>query len=237
MAKLPLRCIEVEINSHCNFRCAYCPVSIYPAKPKYMTRQSFAHILNELERIGFDGRLSFHFYNEPTLHPCLVEFVKMARTALPEVLLRIYSNGYKLNDSLYRKLINAGLDQLFITLHKKSPFQPPRPKQIVRELCEYQITNRGGALGEIAVPLDIPCTLPIEYLLFTLDGEALFCFEDFHRSQSMGNIYSEPIEEIYFNPILIEIRTQLANGNRYHNPLCANCNSDFYINENQVYIE
>jgi len=49
-----------------------------------MGGESYEHILSELSRTNFVGRLAYHFYNEPLLDPGLDKFVEMTSRKVPE---------------------------------------------------------------------------------------------------------------------------------------------------------
>ncbi|XPV67849.1 MAG: radical SAM/SPASM domain-containing protein [Halarcobacter sp.] len=232
-----LSCIEIEINTKCNFKCSYCPSSFNNVKNSYMSFEKYKIIIDKLKQVDFNGRLSFHFYNEPTLHPDLEKFIKFSSKELPKALLRLYTNGSRLNDKLYCRLSNAGVDQFYVTLHKQTPNLPTRPKQVVRELSNIDITNRGGSLHSINNHLEIPCMLPQEFLLFDINGNALMCFEDYYKTEIFGNIFIDSLEKIYFNTRLEIFRKHLSLGDRTICNICKKCDSKAYQKLGQVYIE
>ena len=62
--------IEIEINHDCNRACAYCPNSSLKRKNQgQMSERLFLRLLGQLKEIGYRGRISYHFYNEPLLSP------------------------------------------------------------------------------------------------------------------------------------------------------------------------
>ena len=60
------RIICFEINTYCNRRCSYCPVSLETAVPNhFMDEELFKLCIQRLKEINFTGSIMYHFYNEP----------------------------------------------------------------------------------------------------------------------------------------------------------------------------
>jgi sulfatase maturation enzyme AslB (radical SAM superfamily) len=71
--------VEIEINSRCNRACPYCPNVITPRNAsKFIFEHSFTQVFDRLAEAGFIGRLSYHFYGEPLLHPKLAQTQHLA---------------------------------------------------------------------------------------------------------------------------------------------------------------
>lgn len=144
--------VEVEINTHCNKKedtgqyCPYCPNSVIdPLSPQLMDEQLYKKIINDLKEFGFAGRLSFHFYGEPLLHPNIETLINYANKTIPKANLVLYTNGDRLNDSKYHSLIKSGINRIVIFNPDKEI--PVRSKQII--LKNIHLNNKGGMLGKI----------------------------------------------------------------------------------------
>src|SRR5579884_3424923 len=123
MLKDTIVAVEIEINSRCNRKCSYCPVSILPAPkaPKMMSEQVISRILEELARLPFEGRLSYHFYNEPLIRRDLEQIIKRFAERLPNAYQVLYTNGQLLTQKRYESLIQAGIHLIKITSHNLQP--------------------------------------------------------------------------------------------------------------------
>ena len=77
--------VEIEIGVRCNRRCVYCPNGTLgpPSSSDLMDVKLYRRIIAQLSEIGFSGRLSFNFYNEPLLRKDFETLVAIARAALP----------------------------------------------------------------------------------------------------------------------------------------------------------
>lgn len=86
MHEWPLRSLhQIEVTSHCNLRCVYCP-SPNLGRPKlHMERSTFLRALEWVKRFvatNSQGELNLAGIGESTMHPDFVEYVKLAREAL-----------------------------------------------------------------------------------------------------------------------------------------------------------
>lgn len=206
--------VEVEVNSRCNRRCSYCPQAYdWFRKPdRRMDRSLFEAIITQLAEIRFAGRLSFHMYNEPLLHPGLEDLVAHARTRVPLAWLVVYTNGDRLDDRRYSALMDAGIDHFLVTRHSGPPL-PARPFQRVRRLGDFMMSNRGGLVGA-PVTSRLPCFGPSEMMMIHHDGAVVLCHEDAAEQRVMGWADRQPLKEIWSSPEFVRLRHLLEAGER-----------------------
>lgn len=230
-----LNTVEVEVNSRCNRRCDYCPVSILPlpSVPIYMSDQVFERLLNELKQINFTGRISYHFYNEPLLRRDLERLIERASARLPDVHQVLFTNGDLLTDERYASLRQAGAKYIVITSHDNTP-HPERPFQIVQFSGNLELTNRGGIMTHLpkvtAEILRKPCYAPSEMLIVTVTGDIVLCYEDAKRQHVMGNILENSLEEIWFSEKFVRVRDSLSQGQRTEaSSMCQECTNQAHI--------
>lgn len=224
--------VEVEVNSRCNRQCRYCPNStILPngTLPELMPDAVFCQVLAELSRIGYEGRMSFHFYGEPLLHPNILEIVHAVSERLPRVRQVLYTNGDYLSDGIYEALVRNGVERFIVTSHDGHHI-PARPSQVVLLPSDLVLTNRGGSVSvgtppRVHQPLSIPCFAPSSLLVVTVTGDVLLCYEDAQRKQRMGNICQEHVEDIWFGERFSTVRALVAAGRRNATPVCEVCNN------------
>jgi len=221
--------IEIEVNSRCNRKCSYCPVSImpHPQVPRLIQEHVLSSFINRLMEIKFDGRISFHFYNEPLLHKGLESIIRRVAEAVPTCRPVLFTNGDLLSQQRYDSLIDAGLQMIVITSHSGRS-HPPRPKQIVQFSDDLVLTNRGGTMVDLpkSTEQDISqcCFAPTEMLIVTITGDVVLCYEDAHRSHVMGNICEQSIAQIWNSQNYSRIRAALEAGNREGaSEMCKHC--------------
>ncbi len=232
--------IDIEINHHCNLACSYCPNSNSERISKgLMSYENFKRIMEQLSDIKYEGRINYHFYSEPTLHPELVNFVKLSKVMLPKSRSEIYSNGTLLSEEKYYELRTAGVDKFTITRHestKKTAFDnfyealPESEKKCVKytDFSQLIYTNRGGLVDagkKIENSLNRLCLIPMSSLIVTVKGNVVSCYEDFNEKNVMGNVFQEHIKDIWVKPKYQEFRDDLRKGHRYKYEVCKSCNN------------
>lgn len=243
MDNLPLA-IEIEINSDCNLSCAYCPNAKSTRIEKgLMPPELFENIMKQLQRRDYSGRVSYHFYNEPTLSPNLNHFVALTKKYLPKAKSVLYSNGINLNKNSVDQLYTDGVDRFIITEHHQAMLQNldfvSNDKNIYNpnkfrfsSFKELPMTNRGGAVKagpRISEPLKIPCFIPRCVLVITVKGNVVACYEDYFQSHIMGNVLEQDIFEIWNSEKYVNFRNELKLGNRHKFEVCKTCNNQLII--------
>ncbi len=230
--------VEVEINSQCNRHCSYCPnFQLSRKSSKLMPLDVFKNLLFQLAELSFEGILSFHFYNEPLLHPQIVYWVELASKKLPRAKIHLYSNGILLEQDIFEALIGAGMQTITVTRHENVESLPldqwkkNLSKEQLRHLIlqnhdDVQKTNRGGLLnlGRVTPP-KLSCYMPSSMIVITSDGNVLPCYEDYEEKMILGNIQTENLQDIWNGPRAKEIREKLAQGMRKDFEPCRLCNN------------
>lgn len=218
--------VEIEVSSKCNRRCKYCPQTYkWFRKPEHlMDKALFKHIISQLTELAFAGRLSFHMYNEPLLHPGLEELVAHARSMLPLAWLVIYTNGDLLTDERYNSLLNAGIDRFLVTRHNPG-FFARRTFQEIRYAGEFMLSNRAGLINH-SDSIRLPCFAPCEMMMIHHDGSVVLCHEDAACQAVMGSADRQTLCEIWFSESFKRYRSILTRGDRNKaGELCAICDN------------
>jgi hypothetical protein len=106
---------QVELTNLCNLVCSYCPLT-YSERPKgYMTMETYLKVIAHMKKANPLGCLILHHFGEPLLHPELVSFVEIAGRA--GLNSGFSTNGDRLDDLLFERLIQAGLIWMCISFH------------------------------------------------------------------------------------------------------------------------
>lgn len=109
--------VDIETSSLCNLKCPMCYTTTEEFKEKVcaklMSEDLFYKIIDEISGKVCAVRLSLR--GEPTLHPQLIQFIKYAKEkGIKEV--SFLTNGSRLSDIYIRKLIEAGVDWITISI-------------------------------------------------------------------------------------------------------------------------
>lgn len=230
LEQIELPCVvEVEINTRCNRHCSYCPVSIIPPPPgpRFLEDAIFERLVRELETISFDGRLSYHLYNEPLLRQDLERLIEIAAVRLPSAHQVLFTNGDLLTEDRYQSLCRAGIGEFLVTRHDGDGDEfPQRPLQNVIIPPQLDITNRGGTMSQTAHAFPMSCYAPTEMLIVTATGDVLLCYEDARRQNVMGNILNESLLDIWTSERFVRMRSLLVAGKRETvGGICATCDN------------
>jgi cyclic pyranopterin phosphate synthase len=235
----PITDVNVEINTNCNRRCAYCPNSIHdrslPENARYMALATFETVVGQLRDLRFDGRFSPHFFGEPLLDNRLCDLVAIARRQLPRATIDIYTNGDLLTVEQYVRLCAAGASGFVITRHVPEKGRAVGgllawldehpgsrvPIELVTIDLATPLYNRGG---EVDVPvLQIPrCRIPDNPLVIDYQGDVVLCCNDYHGSVVLGNVLETPLIEIWKSPNYRGLRRNLRRGH-FTLPICLRC--------------
>lgn len=115
--------ITIHVTNLCNFKCFYCSASQPAEKRKrdglllqHMPFQDFKECIDSIARAGRVKVLNFSGWGEPLLHPNIVDMVRYAKSANVADCVKILSNGSLLTHEMSDALIDAGVDNIRISL-------------------------------------------------------------------------------------------------------------------------
>ncbi|MCH8514097.1 MAG: GTP 3',8-cyclase MoaA [Kiritimatiellae bacterium] len=120
--------LRISLTDTCNLRCVYCMPEHMKFRPRQelMSTAEYARLLRLFHALGFD---KFRFTGgEPTLHPDLIELVRLTSDLPGNPLTALTTNGVLL-PKLAKPLRDAGLRRVNISL---DTLDPERFKQLTR---------------------------------------------------------------------------------------------------------
>jgi radical SAM protein with 4Fe4S-binding SPASM domain len=224
--------LDLEINSDCNMRCSYCPISYQSRGTNLMPEALFLKVLQDLSEFPYKGRISPHFYGEPTLDGRLVRLMQIARERVRGASLVIHTNGMRLTRKLYRDLINVGVNGFIITRH--APKWPASVLDIVNNEADSGtflrmhdfdgkvLFNRGGTVKPKLERTMRRCFYLSDEIAITHDGEVV-CTNDFHITESFGNVRTQHLlRDIWWSERFTKLRARLRNGH-FDLEVCKKC--------------
>jgi len=101
------RYIEIEINTDCNYRCEYCPVRNEPKERKVMSIEAFKEVINKVKKYENIEKVSFSFYNEPTLDPYFLQRIDILKENNLKLIL--HTNGSMLSKAYIDYLCDSNV--------------------------------------------------------------------------------------------------------------------------------
>lgn len=99
----------IEVNQRCNLTCPVCFAESSPAKEKFLSRETFERMLNRLVASEGEPDLLQISGGEPTLHPEIIPFLRLAKTK-PIRHLMLNTNGIRIaqDEAFVRELASLG---------------------------------------------------------------------------------------------------------------------------------
>jgi radical SAM protein with 4Fe4S-binding SPASM domain len=112
--------VIIELFSYCNRQCPYCPVSLVDriSSNNYLDRDLFDMIISNLRSIDYAEGICLNLYNEPLAErELLLSSIRSLRQHVPHARIYFSSNGDYLEREYLRELVEAGLTEMYVTLH------------------------------------------------------------------------------------------------------------------------
>lgn len=111
--------VYLEPTNLCNLDCVTCMRNAWDEPAGKMSAETFQRVLDGLRTLPAPPSVFFGGFGEPLSHPAMVEMVAQARQTGAEVDL--ITNGTLLRPPLIERLIQAGLNRLWVSLDGATP--------------------------------------------------------------------------------------------------------------------
>jgi radical SAM protein with 4Fe4S-binding SPASM domain len=243
--------VLIETRTDCNKRCTFCPQTFYKRKLEVMQWSIFKKIIDSLTNIGFAGRVALLISNEPLLETRLIKMIRYAKRKSPRFFIDITTNGILLNIDKVDKLLSAGLDNMNINDYRndRDKFKNKISNNLIPVVNAYknnpkitynarsmaeELPNYAGVIPQIFNFADFGfCNFPFRKLVFDVNGNVMFCCNDFKHSTNFGNIEDCNILDLWNSLKINDIRQNLLQDKRIG--LCSKCNDyqDYSIYNNE----
>ena len=206
---------QVEITSRCNLRCAYCPsrditAGKYPNRAAVdMTRTTFERALAWVlfyARQGKQHELNLAGIGESTLHPEFIDFVGLARAALPTGRLIFATNGL-IHDEAMVKAIAPYAPEVWVSLHRPERAGPAievyKKYGLLHGISAHPATQANTWAGQVTwfdSSLPSPCPwLRDGWVMVMADGRITTCCIDAQGLGVVGHV-DDPLGAISLQP-------------------------------------
>jgi radical SAM protein with 4Fe4S-binding SPASM domain len=205
-----------------------------------MSMELFKSLLFQLSRdFDFNGCIHYHFFGEPLLNRSLPDYIRLTREILPDTIRRIFTNGDFLSDKNIEELEEAGIDEIIITQQEGRLNRFSRNGRELltkysgiityRSYNEMTLSNRGGLLdinnGHNGKMTNIPCDIPSRFLIISVKGSVVPCYDDYFQKNTMGNLIEQKLFDIWNSERYIRFRSDLQQGSRALSETCKDCNT------------
>jgi len=236
------RIVSIEINTHCNRACSYCPNSVLPQPSKLIKHEVFLAIVARLRAIKYNGVVDFIFFSEPTLHPRLAEYIAHVKKEVPWCVTRICTNGDLLTHEKVAVLKGSGLDRIYAMRHNPTPADwVPRMQELSASfpglfiLMDIDQVREEQGLEDFQGLLDVGkprfarhrdghafCNVHSHVAQIAVNGDWQLCCIDYDKSHKFGNLVEEDFLSIWRKQNFSRMRDSLLGGKPIL-PKCKNC--------------
>lgn len=128
--------LYLELSRRCNYKCPMC-MRKETTSGSHFPEKLAGKIITEAARKG-PTSYSLHLFGEPLANPKWHRIVEMIRNAHHQNAILLTTNGFFMNESCCKKLIDLEVDKIFVSVHSLDP--------------ETYRKNTGG--GDISAILD-----------------------------------------------------------------------------------
>lgn len=221
--------VAIMLSNLCNYAIIHpqCPANCVKEK-EIMPGSKVYQILDELGKINYEGSICFHIYNEPTIDPRLFVFIQYAKRKMPNCKIRVYSNGYYLNQTMVEEFHDIGVDVLITTGYGIEDY-----KRLINLDVRYPFSVEWGHLDErmdwyreenTKQKLTVSqCYTFLNQICIYSNGEVGTCCLDYKTPYKLGNVFETSLKEVLSSRELLAFQDELIKGDRSRFPLCGNC--------------
>lgn len=237
--------IEIETINRCNGSCSFCPINknLDPRSYSKMSSEMFESIINQLEKLNFEGNIGLYSNNEPLLDDRIFSFARLAREKLPNAKIYLFTNGSLLtiekfellipyldrliidnyNDKL---LLNEPVKRVYKYIENSARIYKDKVKIFIRKENEILLNRGGEAKNRTKNPFKLrsACIYPFEQFIIRPDGKVSLCCNDPLGKVTMGDLEKNTISEVWYGDRYTSLRELIKNGRDYH-PMCSNCDA------------
>jgi len=237
---LPLE-LELSIVDACTRKCFCCPrgdETLAPNTSLKMIPHLYNKLADELKVLGYKGLIMLSGFGECLLHPDICDVVK----AFNFTYVDMNTNGDLLTRIKIQQLIDAGINQIMVSVYEKEGMQKFAEMSkgyedhvILRnryENFDRLFNNRGGSVKGAhdkgtgsGVTGEGLCYYPFYLLGIDANGDVYPCCHEWQRRLKMGNLYQHTMWEIWNSPSIKKVRRKIIEGKRDIFP-CKQCNVD-----------
>lgn len=234
--------VEIETINRCNGECDFCPVNRHNDSRQYkrMDRELFEKIINELEDLGYDGKLSLFSNNEPFLDKDIVDKYRYAKQRVPNAKLQLYTNGTLLNIHLFKQIVKYA-DEIVVDNYSENG-ELIEPAKEILSYCQSHpeikkkvtialrnpheiLSSRGGDAPNRKKKLSFKedkCNLPFEEMIIRPDGKLSLCCCDPLGKITLGDLTKESMVDAWYGEKYKAVREKLlcGRGNLEHCMYC-----------------
>ncbi len=157
--------VLIELTSHCNFNCSFCPSESMMRKKTMMPKDLWEKILLELGEKKMAHTVFFHVLGEPLLHKDVFDAIRFANNC--GLAVSLYTNGALLDENRSTKLLDVLKEgRVVLSMQDISPESfAKRCRGAIswqKYLARLQNFMQLGERREKPVPVQVHCMIDIQ---------------------------------------------------------------------------
>lgn len=209
-----------ELGASCNLGKEHskCPVIIRPHGKKKIDDDLIVRLATEAyTKLGFEGLIGFHFYNEPMLnYNRMLELISRIRKNISKSRFILWTNGTILVDD--KRFDN--FEKVFVTDYENKGKEHYKPyyrnelyvnKPSFDDRLEYE--SKGSS---------IPCERQFIEFIINAYGDVIFCCQDWQNHIKIGSVFEDSLEDLAKRKL--ELSTKICKFISEENETCYKCN-------------
>ena len=127
--------LVIEATSMCNLKCSFCgmhsgQLNNLRKEKKNMNIDLFNEIMNKLKQTPKFKVLYLHGQGEPLLNSDIIKMIGIAKEKNVAEKIVIVTNGVLLNKKIFERLVDAGVDEIRVSLDAISPEKYSKEKGV-----------------------------------------------------------------------------------------------------------
>ena len=195
----------IEVSALCDNHCAYCPAPIqHEHRPVgLMSIETFKRAVFWVRYFAdrkTQRELNLHGVGEPTLNTDLVDMIRLAREAAPDIIINLNTNGNRMTPALALACKEAGITSINVTAHKpESTMHAVKAIKAAGLPCHVNAdfaTNPNNWGGQVTWTETVDYKLWCRWLaegqvMITWDGKVTRCCLDAFGQGIMGDLQDD----------------------------------------------
>jgi MoaA/NifB/PqqE/SkfB family radical SAM enzyme len=196
--------LNVEISAMCNYDCKICGFQEFYQPKGLMTMETFMKLEETFKKVD---SVIFGFNAETFMNPQVVEMLKFAKRANPNLCVSILTNGSLLTPKLSEQLILNGLDDLSISIDAALPetYKKLRRHSFEKIVQNIQELNQLKEKHNSRLPM-----LSTNFVAIKDNIHELLAFIDLAKELKIGSVRLTNVE-----PYTREVQDAILYGDNY----------------------
>lgn len=218
-----------EINNQCVYAYQHkkCPVS-KNKEPQTLPEKIVYDVFDFMAKEKFEGRVSFHNYNETMTDPRLFLFLDRLKKVCPKCYIFILTNAWNLDQQMLNELANHGVKYVEVSAYNEEESVRVRERVIQPKGMTYRVmTNkvlddRMDIYTGKEVKCRKMCYAPLTEIVIRSSGKIDLCCFDWDGQVTFGDLNKESIRKILERGDMLKVYNELKEGEREFD-ICKRC--------------